>query len=204
MDTYLPPIERPRALLMKLVYALTRKRFGTVLTPLKVHSARLPLAFGSWYGKVSTLDHKVSLPADLAILIRQQVARINVCEFCIDIGRWVALQKTGSEAKLDALDHYETSPIFSDAERAALDYVTRLTRDKRIEPDTFHRLAQHFSDREICEIDRKSTRLNSSHSQISYAVFCLKKKNEARMLRRTMLEAMHSRCALHDYVNCTT
>src|SRR5256886_5384854 len=27
--------------------------------------------------------------------------------------------------------------------------------------------------------DRKSTRLNSSHSQISYAVFCLKKKNRA-------------------------
>src|SRR2546430_3515011 len=26
--------------------------------------------------------------------------------------------------------------------------------------------------------DRKSTRLNSSHSQISYAVFCLKKKSE--------------------------
>src|SRR2546430_7701674 len=39
--------------------------------------------------------------------------------------------------------------------------------------------------------DRKSTRLNSSHSQISYAVFCLKKKNEfelttqlARALKR--------------------
>src|SRR2546430_13428157 len=29
---------------------------------------------------------------------------------------------------------------------------------------------------EIIEVDRKSTRLNSSHSQISYAVFCLKKK----------------------------
>src|SRR2546430_5178383 len=28
--------------------------------------------------------------------------------------------------------------------------------------------------------DRKSTRLNSSHSQISYAVFCLKKKQQAR------------------------
>src|SRR2546430_7569979 len=28
-----------------------------------------------------------------------------------------------------------------------------------------------------CAADRKSTRLNSSHSQISYAVFCLKKKN---------------------------
>src|SRR2546427_6057817 len=29
----------------------------------------------------------------------------------------------------------------------------------------------------ITALDRKSTRLNSSHSQISYAVFCLKKKN---------------------------
>src|SRR2546427_6983660 len=28
------------------------------------------------------------------------------------------------------------------------------------------------------QADRKSTRLNSSHSQISYAVFCLKKKKE--------------------------
>src|SRR5256886_10747819 len=32
--------------------------------------------------------------------------------------------------------------------------------------------------------DRKSTRLNSSHSQISYAVFCLKKK-KSRMSART-------------------
>src|SRR3712207_8796064 len=28
-----------------------------------------------------------------------------------------------------------------------------------------------------CKVDRKSTRLNSSHANISYAVFCLKKKN---------------------------
>src|SRR2546430_5486311 len=34
--------------------------------------------------------------------------------------------------------------------------------------------AEIISDRE----DRKSTRLNSSHSQISYAVFCLKKKKK--------------------------
>src|SRR5690348_17680424 len=29
-----------------------------------------------------------------------------------------------------------------------------------------------------CRLDRKSTRLNSSHPSISYAVFCLKKKNK--------------------------
>src|SRR5258707_6740406 len=31
-------------------------------------------------------------------------------------------------------------------------------------------------------VDRKSTRLNSSHANISYAVFCLKKKNTTRAL----------------------
>src|SRR2546427_7921692 len=31
--------------------------------------------------------------------------------------------------------------------------------------------------------DRKSTRLNSSHSQISYAVFCLKKKKKNKTIR---------------------
>src|SRR2546427_4210883 len=36
------------------------------------------------------------------------------------------------------------------------------------------------------KIDRKSTRLNSSHSQISYAVFCLKKKNRSAQQRRRL------------------
>src|SRR2546430_12865224 len=36
-------------------------------------------------------------------------------------------------------------------------------------------------------VDRKSTRLNSSHSQISYAVFCLKKKKENRTPPATSL-----------------
>src|SRR5438270_5008898 len=36
-------------------------------------------------------------------------------------------------------------------------------------------------DRGKC-VDRKSTRLNSSHSQISYAVFCLKKKNHKQTI----------------------
>src|SRR2546427_6460658 len=48
-------------------------------------------------------------------------------------------------------------------------------------------------------LDRKSTRLNSSHSQISYAVFCLKKKTLSRiqrMERSSLLSAMTLTVAL--------
>src|SRR2546430_7199400 len=41
-------------------------------------------------------------------------------------------------------------------------------------------------------LDRKSTRLNSSHSQISYAVFCLKKKKKTDLTRSHPLSIQHT------------
>src|SRR5260221_10707300 len=49
-----------------------------------------------------------------------------------------------------------------------------------IQEGVFHHPAQDFAGREQLERDRKSTRLNSSHTVISYAVFCLKKKKKNR------------------------
>src|SRR2546430_11596912 len=49
-----------------------------------------------------------------------------------------------------------------------------LQRGQRVGPEESSQPADSL--REL-RVDRKSTRLNSSHSQISYAVFCLKKKN---------------------------
>src|SRR5687768_17899587 len=45
-----------------------------------------------------------------------------------------------------------------------------------LEKDEFLRHYAPFLSEEGCTRDRKSTRLNSSHGYISYAVFCLKKK----------------------------
>src|SRR2546427_6000608 len=39
--------------------------------------------------------------------------------------------------------------------------------------------------------DRKSTRLNSSHSQISYAVFCLKKKKKKKLINKKPRVLIH-------------
>jgi alkylhydroperoxidase family enzyme len=152
MDTFIPPIETPKGMMMKLAYYFTRRQFGKVLTPLKVHSARLPLAFGLFYTKIGTLDKKLTLSPETVLLIREQVARINVCLFCMDIARSVAIKTTMNDAKFDALEQYRTSSHFTDAERAALDYVTELTKDKKVNPDTFTRMSGYYSEREICEI----------------------------------------------------
>src|SRR5688572_32559005 len=68
------------------------------------------------------------------------------------------------------------------AQKKRRDYPEGSNKKRR--PADFTHLRQfrfqtHFEqkkdDADFCQ-DRKSTRLNSSHSQISYAVFCLKKK----------------------------
>lgn len=152
MGTFIPPIEQPRGFINRLVYSLSKKQFGKVPTPVKVVYARMPTAFGMFVGKISRLDKKLTLPLELQFLIREQVAHINVCEFCMDIGRSFVVKASMNEAKFDALPDYRTSPLFSEAERAALDYVTELTRSRSVAPDTFERLRVHYSDRAICEI----------------------------------------------------
>jgi alkylhydroperoxidase family enzyme len=149
---FLAPIERPSGLLLRIVFFFVRRQFGKVMTPLTVFAARMPAAFGSFYGKVGQLDKKLRVPAKTAIIIRQRVASINTCLFCMDATRWFAMKEFGDTARFDALDEYRTSPLFTEAERAALDYATELTRDKKPQPETFALLNRHYSEAEICDI----------------------------------------------------
>ncbi|WP_461090977.1 hypothetical protein [Spirosoma gilvum] len=71
MDTpFLTPIEKPKSLLWKLLYFFTRKRFGKVITPLKVMAVRLPVAFGSFSGKIAASSSTSSLACAALIKLR--------------------------------------------------------------------------------------------------------------------------------------
>src|SRR5947209_14070692 len=75
------------------------------------------------------------------------------------------------------------------------------------------RRCHHFADivelrrldtEDAVRIDRKSTRLNSSHANISYAVFCLKKKKKKRRTREGQrntyrLHTSNDTLAKHQY-----
>src|SRR5688572_32705484 len=60
--------------------------------------------------------------------------------------------------------------------------LTRRTRHRVAVRITFHCYNCHIALPSYR--DRKSTRLNSSHSQISYAVFCLKKKKKKKKVKK--------------------
>jgi alkylhydroperoxidase family enzyme len=153
MTPLLPPIEHPKGFVWKLGFFFMRRKFGKVLGPAGVFSARMPLAFTTYYGKVGRLDKKLTLPVDTALLVREHVSTLNGCTFCMDATKANALQRSAENAARFAdLARYETSPRFSDAERAALDYVTEVIESKHVREATFAALHRHFSEREICDI----------------------------------------------------
>src|SRR2546422_2934708 len=56
----------------------------------------------------------------------------------------------------------------------------------------------------VALIDRKSTRLNSSHGYISYAVFCLKKKKQYKNTLRCRHNTQHKTTETDDVTLCLT
>src|SRR5205807_6856537 len=79
-------------------------------------------------------------------------------------------------AEIYPLSLHDALPIFLARQAAVL---SRILAGRDGDPIAFDR--RHFLDDDGVRVrrhqDRKSTRLNSSHLVISYAVFCLKKKN---------------------------
>src|SRR3712207_8182072 len=78
---------------------------------------------------------------------------------------WTRGHQGGARTSLQAVREGVRVPVAA---------VQRLDRGLRVRC----RLARRAADRRARRSDRKSTRLNSSHANISYAVFCLKKKKK--------------------------
>ena len=148
----LAPVEHPRGLLLRLLSWAMRRQFGKPLTPYQVVFARLPGAVWSQLGIYWGLERGLTIDKGLQLLVQTQVARLNNCTFCIDIGRAVAVYRRVTLDKVDVIEAWRTDPSFTPAERAALAYVEEATRSKRVGDATFETLRRHFDEREIVEI----------------------------------------------------
>ncbi len=132
---YLAPVEKPKGLMLRLLYWFMRRQFGKTPSWLTVFGARMPLAFTNWGGKAYRLEKKLKLSHDTATLVRARVAGINLCTWCMDAERWFVMTKTPH--LLPKLD---------------VNYATELTELRRVTPEAFEALSRHYSEREICEI----------------------------------------------------
>lgn len=93
-----------------------------------------------------------SVPAGFKRLLGHVSSRVTGCRYCMAHTIHGAGHNGVDEAKLAAVWDYATSPLFSDAERAALDFAIAAAVPNAVDNVIFERLKQHWTNEQIVEI----------------------------------------------------
>jgi AhpD family alkylhydroperoxidase len=146
-----PPGEYPWYL--KPLFWNQRRRYGAVLDPALLW-ARSPKVFGAVALLYGAIDRTGSpLEPALRSLLTVRISQINHCPFCVDINSATLLKRGIALEKLDALDRWRVSSLFSPAERAALTYAEAMTDSgQRVDEAMMADLRRHFDDDAIIEL----------------------------------------------------
>ena len=110
-----------------------------------------PVAEG-WLNYLTAVRQKSSLPGGLRELIIMRVAQLNHAPYEADQHAPIALREGVSQAKLDALSHWQDCPLFDARERAVLAYTDAMTRQVQVSDEVFAFVAAHFEPRRLVEL----------------------------------------------------
>lgn len=94
------------------------------------------------------------LDPKLMLLIKTRVSQINGCEYCLHLHTEDARKRGESETRLYLLDAWHESELFTEKERAALEWAEALTfiRETRAPDDVFANVRRHFSEKETLDL----------------------------------------------------
>ncbi|MGH7551324.1 MAG: carboxymuconolactone decarboxylase family protein [Gemmatimonadota bacterium] len=148
----LPPldpesIEDPR---VRKGFEDMERRMGEVTENLRI-LAHKPV-YVELIGMVSdAIDAPTEIDAALKQLVELKTARLNGCEYSVDLLEGCLLRKGIGEAKLRELDFHEESTLFDDREKIALKFTERMVLDA-VDDTLFQEARRTFKIEEMLEL----------------------------------------------------
>lgn len=137
---------------LRSVVEQVRAARGSVLSLYRVLLHSPPLAMG-WLSLLSAVRKQSSLPGDLRELLIMHVALVNDAPYEWATHRHLALQEGITEAQLSELWRWrEARDLFTELQRAALEYSEAMSTNVAVPADVFHRLGARVSLRQLVEI----------------------------------------------------
>ena len=130
-----------------------RRKYGAVLDP-GLLWGRVPKLFASVALLYGAIDRKSS-PIDqvLRSLVTVRVSQINWCHFCVDINSATLAARAGSMDKVEQLEQWRESGLYTDKERVALEYAEAVTySDQQVSPELMLRLKTFFDDDALVDL----------------------------------------------------
>jgi alkylhydroperoxidase family enzyme len=125
---------------------------GSGLEPMEVWALQPKMMMGMGrfnqaIRKGKTVDERIKN------LIELKGAQMIGCEFCVDLGSQICRNSGFTDAELLAIPRYRSSDLFTDREKAALDYAVAFMRTPvEVTDELFARMRSHFEDQQLVEI----------------------------------------------------
>jgi alkylhydroperoxidase family enzyme len=174
-------VPRARAgLMVKLVYMfgprMMRKltgrdpQAGSGLEPIEIwaHQSKMMMGMGRFNQAVrggKAVSDRISN------LVELKGAQMIGCEFCVDLGSQICRNSGMSDSELLALPRYQSSDLFTEQEKAALDYTVGVMRTPvDVTDEVFARMKEHFSDKQIVEITALLTLVNTDRFNAAFGI----------------------------------
>ena len=103
---------------------------------------------------VESYLHKTALGAQLIELVKMRASQINGCAYCLDMHSKEARRVGETEQRLYLLDAWHESPLYTERERAALEWTEALTRIAETHaPDAaYEEVQRQFGDKELVDL----------------------------------------------------
>jgi AhpD family alkylhydroperoxidase len=128
--TRIDPLPPKRAnLLVRVMYRYAKRRFGEVPEPFAVAAHHPRLLIANAVHETMLQSASRTLPKSVRELAVFWTARTVGCSWCVDFGSMLQRLDGLDIERLKDIDHYATSPAFSDDERAAIAYANAITTD---------------------------------------------------------------------------
>jgi AhpD family alkylhydroperoxidase len=138
---------------LRPIFRSQKRKYGTILKS-GLMWARIPRLFAAISFLYGTLDRKSS-PLDpvLRSLVIVRVSQVNWCPYCVDLNSAVLAERTGTIDKVEALENWRDSSLFTETERVALEYADAITyTDQQVDGELMSRMGQHFDENTIVEL----------------------------------------------------
>jgi len=156
--------------MVKLIYTLGPRMMrkltgrdpslGSGLEPLEIwaHKPKLMMAMGKFNGAVRKPG---ALEPRLRNLCELKGSAMIGCEFCVDLGTQICRKSGFTDDELLAIPHYQSSDLFDEREKTALDYTVAVMRTPvEVTDELFAKLQQHFTSEQIVELTALLTLVN--------------------------------------------
>ena len=101
----------------------------------------------------AVMDNQAGVTSELKRLIGYVTSRVAGCQYCQAHTIRAAQRYGGSDERLDAIWEFRSSPLFTDAERAALEFaIAASSIPNAVDDEIASNLHEHWDDGEIVEI----------------------------------------------------